>query len=201
MAQLFSVHADAVSAGKKQLIGHLCVCWSILEAHVEFIIWEMLGLDRKSGRKFTAHLDLAPRLDEMKAIAWEVLGTSPAQELVSLAGEIRAAARDRSKIVHALWGRDEKGQLHAISYRHHPTGKAEPYDLKRIGQAIRTTIELTEKLQAFQQSGKSHPPGPYHSPNFLIRLLRMTRKELHEFVSAMQRRLRPPRSWGWRMGD
>lgn len=129
-------------------IGRISVQWSILELQVEQAIWQLDGLTRKEGRLITAKENLDPRLKRLLKLANEKLRDQQLGEIKTIIKDIKVIAKRRNWAIHGLYGMDQTGKFHSITYRDDPKGIAYKADQPSL-RAVRVSIsEVRRRLEA-----------------------------------------------------
>ena len=112
MKRTFHLTKLAGNPMREQIAG-VVIHWSLLELTVERVIANLEG--RHENVKFEG--GLVERLTLLKRLAKRKLSEKQAAEIVEIAGEIKTLTNQRNRVVHGLWGLDEKGELASIYYR------------------------------------------------------------------------------------
>ena len=114
----------------RERIGAISVHWSVLELMVERVIATLEG----NPGIVTYEKKLARRLEDLKELA-KTRPTDEAEELVTIAGDIKSLSHKRHRAIHGLWGLDTKGRL-LSQYPTARNGQVEktmtPDDLKQL---------------------------------------------------------------------
>ncbi len=129
-------------------IGRISVHWAILELQVEQAIWQLGGLTRKEGRLITAKENLDPRLKRLRKLSNEKLRGQQLVEIKAIINDIKVIAKHRNWAIHGLYGMDQTGEFHSITYRDDPKGIAYKADQPSL-RAVRVSIsEVRRRLEA-----------------------------------------------------
>ncbi len=145
-----------VAKDKRAALGNVCVQWAILEQRVEQVIWAFQGIDRKAGRRITAHMSsIRPRVNRiLKEANNSTLTTRDKPALNRLACHIKDdLALERNWAVHGLWGKGlERGMrrnTYAISYFRDPSGDCREMFVAYLNDLAKRTSATTYLLGKF----------------------------------------------------
>lgn len=92
-----------ISMKQERLIGRVCVAWAGLEATLQDILWQMLGVPIDDGRIFTSAADAKRKLQWLNAFAGKHLKGDEWTRLKTALDAIEQARGDRNFVVHGQW--------------------------------------------------------------------------------------------------
>lgn len=99
-------------------IGRIMAHWSAMEWAAGRAIAEILDLNAKEGRAFTAEMKGCEVLRVLRLVAILRLTDSRRTEsLLKLIKKLEDLVPDRNLIAHGNWGRDNSGKLHLVKYK------------------------------------------------------------------------------------
>ncbi len=126
-------------------IGKIMAHWSMLEWSVRRAIAITLGLSPKEGRAITAELMIGSLLTMLRLVADLKPAVDPElhAELEPLLERIEKLIGERNTIAHALWARDDAGQIHILRYK----GGKDSIN-RVVGQAVPMDDAEIEAIQA-----------------------------------------------------
>lgn len=94
-----------LNAEHRNAIGAVVLCWTELEAAIEYLLWGLLQTNVKRASAVTTHLSTTARLDMLEVLATAHFGEGASEvaevkELIKRVGDLRI---ERNNIVHGWW--------------------------------------------------------------------------------------------------
>ena len=139
----------------REQIAGVVIHWTMLELTVERVIANLEG--RRGTVRFEQNLDR--RLKPLKQLAKKKLPKEQAAEIVEIAGEIKALINERNRVVHGLWGLDDKGELTSIYYREKRGDRSRPMNSHDVRQIKLETWDKIRRLRRFEPQALSPVPS------------------------------------------
>ena len=139
----------------REQIAGVVIHWTMLELTVERVIANLEG--RRGTVRFEQNLDR--RLKPLKQLANKNLPKEQAAEIVEIAGEIKALINERNRVVHGLWGLDDKGELTSIYYREKRGNRSRPMNSHDVRQIKLETWDKIRRLRRFEPQALSPVPS------------------------------------------
>lgn len=139
----------------REQIAGVVIHWTMLELTVERVIANLEG--RRGTVRFEQNLDR--RLKPLKQLAKKKLPKEQAAEIVEIAGEIKALINERNRVVHGLWGLDDKGELTSIYYREKRGNRSRPMNSHDVRQIKLETWDKIRRLRRFEPQALSPVPS------------------------------------------
>ena len=154
MKRTYSITKLARGPMREQIAG-VVIHWTMLELTVERVIANLKG--RRDTVRFEQNLDR--RLKPLKQLAKKNLPKEQAAEIVEIAGGIKALINERNRVVHGLWGLDDKGELTSIYYREKRGNRSRPMNSHDVRQIKLETWDKIRRLRRFEPQALSPVPS------------------------------------------
>ncbi len=183
-------------------IGRITVEAAHTEAHLEYVIGNVLGLETDRIRAITVPLSMNQRLNLIYGLTLPYLSPSERTTFGNIIGELRAANNDRNDVIHAYWMDAPTGAI--ATKRTYDRGKVRfrwradmtPNHLNKIAERLYTSWG---KLVSFLYEVDVPNRQPYHNP-FAVALASARTTELPDspslnaMVQILSRQKDPPQS-------
>lgn len=136
-------------------IGLVATEWSYTEACLEFLIWELAGLDEKRGQAITTHLQSETRIQILQTLADSLLTDAAIKKrLTDIIAEIRNLRIQRNDIVHGLWiPSTDKPISQTLKNRRKPTPATRKIQARGTLKVIRKPVKSKEIRETAKQIG------------------------------------------------
>lgn len=98
-------HPQSLPAMYYRYIGEVVFRWTLVEEHMQTIIWHVMGLDWKQGRLLTFGSDASQKIDMFRGLALNSISNEQDQrEINSIANRADKLNTRRNRVVHGTWG-------------------------------------------------------------------------------------------------
>jgi len=150
-------HPQSLPATYYRYIGEVVFRWTLLEEHLQTIVWHVMGLDWKQGRLLTFGANADLKIEMFEGLALNSISDQAiAREIKSISNRADKLNSRRNRVVHGTWGFKSKPREYRLFYivnvkqRIRPdTKKMRPQDLKIIADDIK---ELDDRLICLHQA-------------------------------------------------
>lgn len=98
-------HPQSLPETYYRYIGEVVFRWTLVEEHMQTIIWHVMGLDWKQGRLLTFGSDASQKIDMFRGLALNSISKKQIQRKInSIASRADKLNTRRNRVVHGTWG-------------------------------------------------------------------------------------------------